>query len=82
MLRALRVDDGVRHAAALRPQDRPRARKAGFLGAFLALLCAAALISACGTLLDTGLRGTIRTERYAANPPDRFLCGSLRRAHP
>ncbi|MFE2066181.1 ABC transporter permease [Streptomyces sp. NPDC059467] len=45
-----------------------RARKAGFLGAFLALLCAAALISACGTLLDTGLRGTIRTERYAATP--------------
>jgi len=45
-----------------------RARKAGFLGAFLALLCAAALITACGTLLDTGLRGTIRTERYAATP--------------
>ncbi|MFI5474385.1 FtsX-like permease family protein [Streptomyces cacaoi] len=45
-----------------------RARKAGFLGAFLALLCAAALISACGTLLETGLRGTIRTERYAAAP--------------
>ncbi|MFF4316345.1 FtsX-like permease family protein [Streptomyces sp. NPDC001507] len=45
-----------------------RARKAGFLGALLALLCAAALISACGTLLDTGLRGTIRTERYAATP--------------
>jgi len=45
-----------------------RARKAGFLGAFLALMCAAALISACGTLLDTGLRGTIRTERYAAAP--------------
>ncbi|MFI6545117.1 FtsX-like permease family protein [Streptomyces prunicolor] len=45
-----------------------RARKAGFLGAFLALVCAAALITACGTLLDTGLRGTIRTERYAASP--------------
>lgn len=45
-----------------------RARKAGFLGAFLALLCAAALITACGTLLETGLRGTIRTERYAAAP--------------
>ncbi|MGW0769515.1 FtsX-like permease family protein [Streptomyces sp. NPDC002676] len=45
-----------------------RARKAGFLGAFLALMCAAALITACGTLLDTGLRGTIRTERYAATP--------------
>ncbi|MFF6988293.1 FtsX-like permease family protein [Streptomyces sp. NPDC010273] len=45
-----------------------RARKAGFLGAFLALMCAAALITACGTLLDTGLRGTIPTERYAASP--------------
>ncbi|MGW3268807.1 FtsX-like permease family protein [Streptomyces sp. NPDC001056] len=45
-----------------------RARKAGFLGAFVALMCAAALISACGSLLDTGLRGTIRTERYAAAP--------------
>ncbi|MFR9788642.1 FtsX-like permease family protein [Streptomyces sp. MB22_4] len=45
-----------------------RARKAGFLGAFVALMCAAALISACGSLLETGLRGTIRTERYAATP--------------
>ncbi|MER5429112.1 ABC transporter permease [Streptomyces sp. NPDC002588] len=45
-----------------------RARKAGFLGAFLALMCAAALITACGTLLETGLRGGIRTERYAAAP--------------
>ncbi|MER6981862.1 ABC transporter permease, partial [Streptomyces carpinensis] len=45
-----------------------RARKAAFIGAFLALMCAAALITACGTLLETGLRGTIRTERYAATP--------------
>ncbi|MYX94133.1 FtsX-like permease family protein [Streptomyces sp. SID486] len=45
-----------------------RARKAGFLGAFLALMCAAALITTCGSLLETGLRGTIRTERYAAAP--------------
>lgn len=45
-----------------------RDRKGGFLGAFLALMCAAALITACGTLLETGLRGTIRTERYAAAP--------------
>ncbi|MET9404196.1 ABC transporter permease [Streptomyces sp. NPDC002935] len=45
-----------------------RARKGGFLGAFLALMCAAALITACGTLLETGLRGTIRTEHYAAAP--------------
>ncbi|WP_328493592.1 ABC transporter permease [Streptomyces sp. NBC_00414] len=45
-----------------------RHRKGGFLGAFLALMCAAALIAACGTLLETGLRGTISTERYAATP--------------
>ncbi|MEU8792065.1 FtsX-like permease family protein [Streptomyces sp. NPDC048643] len=45
-----------------------RARKGGFLGPFVALMCAAALITACGTLLETGLRGTIRTERYAAAP--------------
>ncbi|MCQ4211032.1 ABC transporter permease [Streptomyces longispororuber] len=45
-----------------------RDRKGGFLGAFLALMCAAALITACGTLLETGLRGKVRTERYAAAP--------------
>ncbi|MEV0094406.1 FtsX-like permease family protein [Streptomyces sp. NPDC050738] len=45
-----------------------RDRKGGFLGAFVALMCAAALITACGTLLETGLRGTITTERYAAAP--------------
>ncbi|MEV7417667.1 ABC transporter permease [Streptomyces sp. NPDC089919] len=45
-----------------------RDRKAGFLGAFTAFLCAAALITACGSLLETGLRGTIGTERYAAAP--------------
>ncbi|PSM38120.1 ABC transporter permease [Streptomyces dioscori] len=45
-----------------------RHRKGGFLGVFLALMCAAALIAACGTLLETGLRGTISTERYAATP--------------
>ncbi|MBT2469974.1 FtsX-like permease family protein [Streptomyces sp. ISL-66] len=45
-----------------------RDRKAGFLGAFVALLCAAALITACGTLLETGLSGKIATERYAGAP--------------
>ncbi|MFD4231665.1 FtsX-like permease family protein [Streptomyces sp. NPDC058545] len=45
-----------------------RDRKGGFLGALLALMCAAALITACGTLLETGLRGRIATERYAAAP--------------
>ncbi|MFD9564703.1 FtsX-like permease family protein [Streptomyces sp. NPDC059994] len=45
-----------------------RDRRGGFLGAFTALMCAAALITACGTLLETGLRGKIATERYAAAP--------------
>ncbi|MFD9367838.1 FtsX-like permease family protein [Streptomyces sp. NPDC060020] len=45
-----------------------RDRKAGFLGAFVALVCAAALVTACGTLLETGLRGRIGTERYASAP--------------
>ncbi|MFE5945084.1 FtsX-like permease family protein [Streptomyces sp. NPDC056480] len=45
-----------------------RARKGGFIGAFLALFCAAALVTACGILLETGLRGTIGTERYAGTP--------------
>ncbi|MFE4414964.1 FtsX-like permease family protein [Streptomyces sp. NPDC056821] len=45
-----------------------RARKGAFAGAFVALLFAAALVTACGTLLDTGLRGTIPTERYAGTP--------------
>ncbi|GAA4619817.1 FtsX-like permease family protein [Actinoallomurus vinaceus] len=45
-----------------------RHRKAGFAGAFLALFCAAALVCACGALLETGLRGTIAPERYAGAP--------------
>ncbi|GIG58142.1 ABC transporter permease [Longispora fulva] len=42
-----------------------RFRKASFVGAFLALCCAAALVSACGLMLDTGLRGGLPAERYA-----------------
>ncbi len=45
-----------------------RHRKGGFVGAFLALMCAAALITACGSLLETGLRGKIATERYTGAP--------------
>ncbi len=44
-----------------------RTRKAGFIGAFLALFCASALISACGMLLQTGLTGGIPTERYSGS---------------
>lgn len=34
----------------------------------VALLCAAARVTACGTLLETGLRRKIGTERYASAP--------------
>ncbi|MEW9548364.1 FtsX-like permease family protein [Nonomuraea sp. NPDC050783] len=43
-------------------------RKAGFAGAFVALLCAAALVTACGMVLETGLRGSLAPERYAGAP--------------
>ncbi|MGV9266514.1 ABC transporter permease [Kitasatospora sp. NPDC003701] len=45
-----------------------RHRKAGFAGAFVALFCAAALVCGCGTLLATGLLGSVQPERYAAAP--------------
>ncbi|MFD8596068.1 FtsX-like permease family protein [Kitasatospora sp. NPDC059646] len=45
-----------------------RHRRAGFVGAFVALFCAAALVCGCGTLLVTGLTGAVRPERYAAAP--------------
>ncbi|MED7948663.1 ABC transporter permease [Streptomyces sp. BE303] len=45
-----------------------RHRRAGFAGAFVALFCAAALVSGCGTLLTTGILGSVEPERYAAAP--------------
>lgn len=45
-----------------------RHRKAAFAGAFVSLFCAAALVSACGMLLETGLRGHVDPERYAGAP--------------
>jgi putative ABC transport system permease protein len=45
-----------------------RTRKAGFLGAFIALFCAAALVCGCGLLFVTGLSGLTTPERYAAAP--------------
>ncbi|MEV6154774.1 FtsX-like permease family protein [Nonomuraea sp. NPDC052129] len=45
-----------------------RHRKAAFAGAFVALFCAAALVCACGMLLETGLRGSVAPERYAGAP--------------
>lgn len=45
-----------------------RSRKAGFIGAWVALFFAAALIGSCGILLETGLRGGIPAELYAGTP--------------
>ncbi|WP_026414075.1 ABC transporter permease [Actinomadura oligospora] len=45
-----------------------RYRKAAFAGAFVALFFAAALVTACATLMDTGLRGTVEPVRYAGAP--------------
>lgn len=45
-----------------------RERKAGVIGAFVALFCAAALVSGCGMLLVTGIGGSVTAERYAAAP--------------
>ncbi|MGA8114581.1 MAG: ABC transporter permease, partial [Actinocatenispora sp.] len=45
-----------------------RSRKGAFAAAFVTLLCAAALITACGVLVETGLRGHVAPERYAGAP--------------
>ncbi|MFG1957260.1 FtsX-like permease family protein [Nonomuraea sp. NPDC049028] len=59
-----------------------RHRKAAFAGAFVALFCAAALVCACGMLLETGLRGSVAPERYAGAPVivsgDRFARQTVR----
>ncbi|GAA2811150.1 ABC transporter permease [Kitasatospora sp. CM 4170] len=45
-----------------------RTRRASFAGAFVALFFAALTVTACGTLLETGLRGEVRAERFAGTP--------------
>ncbi|WP_449063775.1 FtsX-like permease family protein [Planomonospora algeriensis] len=61
-----------------------RHRKAGFAGAFVALMCAAALVCACGMLLETGLRGGVAPERYAGAPVlvagDRYARETVRKS--
>ncbi|MFD7815297.1 FtsX-like permease family protein [Streptomyces sp. NPDC059785] len=42
-----------------------KARKGGFAGTFVALLLGAAVLSACGVLLESGLRSGSAAERYA-----------------
>lgn len=43
-----------------------RGRKSGFVAAFVAVFCGAALITACGVLVDSGVRAGIPPERYAS----------------
>ena len=43
-------------------------RKGSAAGGFLALLCAAMIVCACGVLLETGIRGVIPAERYSGTP--------------
>ncbi len=45
-----------------------RTRKGAAVGGFLALFCAAAMVCACGVLLETGLRGSIPPGRFAGVP--------------
>ncbi|WP_328618652.1 ABC transporter permease [Amycolatopsis sp. NBC_00355] len=42
-----------------------RTRIGGFAGAFVAILCGAALVAACGILMESGLRAGVPTQRYA-----------------
>ncbi|WP_327682311.1 FtsX-like permease family protein [Kitasatospora sp. NBC_00458] len=45
-----------------------RFRPASFVGTFVALLFAAAVVTACGTLLQTGLTASVPPGRYAGTP--------------
>ncbi|RKT56725.1 FtsX-like permease family protein [Saccharothrix australiensis] len=45
-----------------------KARKIGFVGAFLAILLGTAVVAACGILMESGFRSGVPTERYAAAP--------------
>jgi putative ABC transport system permease protein len=45
-----------------------RGRKGPFVGAFIALMVAAALVAACAALLQAGLESSTPVERYAAAP--------------
>ena len=42
-----------------------RARRTSFAGAFLALLCGSAVMTASGVLVESGLRVAVPPERYA-----------------
>ncbi|GAA2578089.1 MULTISPECIES: FtsX-like permease family protein [Streptomyces] len=49
-------------------REAVRFKPASFAGTFLALLMSALIVSACGILLETGLRAAVPPERYANAP--------------
>ncbi|MFI6346359.1 FtsX-like permease family protein [Streptomyces sp. NPDC050560] len=49
-------------------REAVRFRPASFAGTFLALVMSALIVSACGILLETGLRASVPPERYAQAP--------------
>lgn len=55
------VPNGLARAAV-------RFKPASFAGTFVALMMAALIVSACGILLETGLRASVPPERYAKAP--------------
>ncbi|MEO3763164.1 FtsX-like permease family protein [Streptomyces sp. B5E4] len=55
-----------------------RFRPAGFAGTFVALMMAALIVSACGILLETGVRASVPPERYANAP---VVVAADQRAH-
>ncbi|MFG2557932.1 ABC transporter permease [Streptomyces sp. NPDC048496] len=55
------VPNGLARAAV-------RFKPSSFVGTFVALLMAAAIVSACGILLETGIRASVPAERYATAP--------------
>ncbi|MEU9554261.1 ABC transporter permease [Streptomyces fumanus] len=49
-------------------REAVRFKPASFAGTFLALLMSALIVSACGILLETGLRASVPPQRYADAP--------------
>ncbi|MFC8344700.1 FtsX-like permease family protein [Streptomyces sp. NPDC057280] len=66
----------------MRPNGLARAalrfRPAAFVGTFVALVMAAAIVSACGILLETGVRAEVPPGRYAGAP---VVAAADQRAH-
>ncbi|MEU0072346.1 FtsX-like permease family protein [Streptomyces sp. NPDC006332] len=65
------VPNGLARAAV-------RFRPAAFIGTLVALVLAAAIVSACGVLLETGARATVPPQRYADAP---VVAAADQRAH-